>query len=126
MIEYLLRRSRRVDRVEQILVSVVRPQRLCRSLILFQSYQDGVRLVINAVKQFAAATVAPLGSVTVPRIRPPVLCASVLVENKSNVVRARKDTYRMLFHNKVWKDRFDFIELTPETPNPSICTVFRG
>ncbi len=28
----------------------------------------------------------------------------------------------MLFHNKVWKDRFDFIELTPETTKFRICT----
>jgi hypothetical protein len=77
-------------------------------------------LVITTV---AAATVPPLGSVTVPRIRPPVLCAGTFVENRNIVVKARKDTCRMLFHNKVWKDRFEFIELTPETPNLRICSA---
>ena len=29
----------------------------------------------------------------------------------------------MLFHSGVWKDRFDFIKITPEPRKPEICTV---
>src|ERR1043166_8848953 len=74
------------------------------------------------ITTFAAATVAPLGSVTVPRMRPPVLCAEALAEHKI-ATKARKDTHRKPFHNEVWKDRFDFIEFTPETAKFRICTV---
>jgi hypothetical protein len=28
-------------------------------------------------------------------------------------MEAKKDTCRIPLHNKVWKERFDFIELTP-------------
>jgi hypothetical protein len=70
---------------------------------------------------FAAATVAPLWSVTVPRMRPPVLCAKS-EGAPSAATKVKTDTCRILFHNKVWKDRFDFIELTPETTKFRICT----
>src|SRR5512138_2848687 len=70
---------------------------------------------------FAAATVAPLWSVTVPRMRPPVLCAKRAGE-PNVATKMKKDACRMLLHNKVWKDPFDFIELTPETTKFRICT----
>src|SRR5262245_40675473 len=69
----------------------------------------------------APVTAPPLGSVTVPRMRPPVLCASALVCMK--IARhPAKDTHITLFHNNVRKNLFDFIELTPE-PQARICTV---
>jgi hypothetical protein len=46
-------------------------------------------------------------------MRPPVLCAEELAEDTA-ARKARKDRYRKQFHNEVWEDRFDFIELTPE------------
>src|SRR6516225_1329444 len=80
------------------------------------------------VASFVSCTVAPvtappLGSVTVPRMRPPVLCAIVFIHRK--VARhPAKDTHRTLFHDNVRKNLFDFIELTPEPQSQNLHRDF--
>src|SRR5215470_8393082 len=77
------------------------------------------------ITTLAAATAAPLESVTVPRMRPPVLCAKRVGEQRSTT-ETKKDACRMLFHNDMWKDRFDSIELTPEPRSSEFTPRLRG
>src|ERR1041385_879140 len=61
------------------------------------------------ITTLAAATVPPLESVTVPRIRPPVLCANVaeaLIAAQIAIWKKRK----MLLQKEIRKDFLDFMD----------------
>jgi hypothetical protein len=64
---------------------------------------------------FAAVTAPPVASVTVPLIRPPVLCACA-PDAQMNARKAMQEKRRMLLHRTVRRDRFDFMNspLSPE------------
>src|SRR5215475_6321950 len=84
-----------------------------------------VPLASLVIITLAAATVPPLESVTVPRMRPPVLCAKRGGKQRTTMDR-KEDTGRMLFHKNMWKGRFDFIELTPEPRSSKSAPRLRG
>src|SRR5215467_9960355 len=71
----------------------------------------------------ATVTAQQLGSVTVPRMWPPLLCASAFIHRKV-ATHPAKDTHRTLLHNHVRKNLFDFIALTPEPQSQNLHRDF--